>query len=346
MHGGQENFTGVAIIFDTFKNTESLSSHRDISVLVNDGKKNYELMKQSIQGCNTNPLVRYHSERADFQVTDASRANIVFKGHTLTIRIDAKNSGEWVDCVSFNLPSELPTGFLANSYMGITASTGQLADNHDVISVQTDSDYRGGDELVANEKRIAEASKSSAALKENLYPEIPNSGIDARTLRLEDTIRTLLSRLQTLELEAEHSRVASEEKIANIIGKLSKREDNSERRIDLIEQVVREKIAEHFDTHLEGRLADHADSLRADIEETVGNMANQIDEHVADLKTQGEQNTQAASKLKEKISEISQGGSGWKMPVYFLLFLIVGLAVAGFVAYQKLWKTWSKFSLD
>jgi mannose-binding lectin 2 len=75
LHGFQEKFSGIGIIFDTFKNTENLASHRDVTVLVNDGTKTYEMMTADVQGCNTN--VRYHAQRADFSVLDASRAKIV-----------------------------------------------------------------------------------------------------------------------------------------------------------------------------------------------------------------------------------------------------------------------------
>ncbi len=82
LHGFDETFTGVGIVVDTFKNTERLAQHRDITVLVNDGSRTFELMTDSenLQGCNIN--VRYHNERADFSVQDASRIKVVFKGDT------------------------------------------------------------------------------------------------------------------------------------------------------------------------------------------------------------------------------------------------------------------------
>lgn len=80
LHGFQEKFVGIGIIFDTFKNTENLASHRDVTVLVNDGSKTYELMTTDVQGCAAN--VRYHAQRADFSVLDASRAKIVLDEKT------------------------------------------------------------------------------------------------------------------------------------------------------------------------------------------------------------------------------------------------------------------------
>ena len=63
-HGFKEKFKGVAIIVDTFKNTEYAYAHRDITVLVNDGEKTYEMMTDDIVGCDVD--VRYHNARADF----------------------------------------------------------------------------------------------------------------------------------------------------------------------------------------------------------------------------------------------------------------------------------------
>ena len=75
VHGSQEKFLGIGIIFDTFKNTETLAAHRDVTVLINDGEKTWEMMTEDVKGCNLN--FRYHNERADFSVLDASRAQII-----------------------------------------------------------------------------------------------------------------------------------------------------------------------------------------------------------------------------------------------------------------------------
>ena len=80
LHGFQDKFVGIGIVFDTFKNTESLANHRDVTVLVNDGSKTYEMMVEDVQGCSAN--VRYHAQRADFSVLDASRAKLIVDDKT------------------------------------------------------------------------------------------------------------------------------------------------------------------------------------------------------------------------------------------------------------------------
>ena len=57
----------------------------------------------------------------------------------MNIQIDAKNQGDWINCVSINNLT-LPSNFVNKAHIGITASTGQLADNHDVLSLLSYSD--------------------------------------------------------------------------------------------------------------------------------------------------------------------------------------------------------------
>jgi len=137
LHGSLEKFVGIGIIFDTFKNTESLAAHRDVTILINDGEKTWEMMTEDVQGCNMN--VRYHNERADFSALDASRAQFIVSDTSLKVMVDAKNTGEWMQCATLDKLG-LPPGWIKDAYIGITASTGQLADNHDVIALETDSE--------------------------------------------------------------------------------------------------------------------------------------------------------------------------------------------------------------
>jgi mannose-binding lectin 2 len=58
---------------------------------------------------------------------------------SLQVFIDAANTGEWESCV--NVENTGLSDYWANrAYIGVTATTGQLADNHDVIALKTYSD--------------------------------------------------------------------------------------------------------------------------------------------------------------------------------------------------------------
>jgi hypothetical protein len=54
--------------------------------------------------------------------------------------MDLTGSGEYIDCAIVDNPS-LPKDWLKKAHIGITATTGALADNHDIISLQSFSDF-------------------------------------------------------------------------------------------------------------------------------------------------------------------------------------------------------------
>jgi mannose-binding lectin 2 len=58
---------------------------------------------------------------------------------SLQVFIDARNTGEWASCVNIS-SLNLPANWLTKAHIGISASTGQLADNHDVLYLKTFSD--------------------------------------------------------------------------------------------------------------------------------------------------------------------------------------------------------------
>lgn len=68
----------------------------------------------------------------------------------LTIRLDARGTGEFKDCVtSYKIP--IQSEWYKRLYLGVTASTGQLADNHDIISIITSA----GDSIAPEKQSLA-----------------------------------------------------------------------------------------------------------------------------------------------------------------------------------------------
>lgn len=58
---------------------------------------------------------------------------------SLEVLIDAHNTGEWVPCVTI-ADTGLPSNWARSAHIGLTATTGQLADNHDIISLKSFTD--------------------------------------------------------------------------------------------------------------------------------------------------------------------------------------------------------------
>jgi hypothetical protein len=286
-------------------------------------------MSKNVQGCNTNPTARYHNQRADFKATDASRIMISIEGTRLSIQIDAKNSGDWQECVQLQLP-ELSHDWLINSYMGITASTGSLGDNHDVFSVSTDTNVHSSTSVVANEKRMIAGGLEKLPVS-RLYSQNPNGPVEARLLSIENTLNDILIRLQEIDLHHEHSSVDSMEKIKNIVGKLSKREDKAEIRLEKLEQMVEDQVREHLDEHqneIDLLLESRTHEIKNEIQSTFDEVAESIEDHETKFENHKKRTAKHLENIAGNMAKGTGNSSSWQMPFYFLLFLVLGGGIA------------------
>ncbi|RLN32795.1 hypothetical protein BBJ28_00026525, partial [Nothophytophthora sp. Chile5] len=138
-HGFTDKYKGVGVVIDTFNNPEHKGGHKDVSIFVNDGDKNYEQMyAEKRMGCNA--AVRYHEQSANFDpVHSISRIKVKIDKTRLVVEVDEHASGLWVACHEMTLP--FSEDWLKTATIGITASTGALADNHDIIRLDAYTDF-------------------------------------------------------------------------------------------------------------------------------------------------------------------------------------------------------------
>lgn len=123
--GSKDYFSGVGIFFDTFQN--NVYSNQEfpyISASVFNGSTKYDSQldgKESmLAGC--------HCKLRGKETT----LSISYIGNQLAVSYSLDSSEDWRLCFYIH-DVLLPTGY----YFGITSATGDLADNHDVISVKT-----------------------------------------------------------------------------------------------------------------------------------------------------------------------------------------------------------------
>ena len=155
-----DDFKGFSVIFDTFKNSEFLAVHKDISVLTGNGlagagdRRNTERA-----GCDAD--FRYYEGADNFDVAKSlSFVKISLKGRKLKVSIDAKADGNFKSC--FETGNVLPDDFdISKGFFGLTATTGGLADNHDVLTMNAYKldapDQEGPDPELHFSKKAAEA---------------------------------------------------------------------------------------------------------------------------------------------------------------------------------------------
>uniref|UniRef100_H3C591 Lectin, mannose-binding 2-like a n=1 Tax=Tetraodon nigroviridis TaxID=99883 RepID=H3C591_TETNG len=125
--GNMDNFTGLGVFVDTYPNEEK---HLErifpyVLAMVGNGTISYDHERDGrpteLGGCNA--MVR--------NLKHDTFLFIRYIRRRLTVMIDIDGQHEWRDCL--DLPGvQLPRGY----YFGATALTGDLSDNHDIISLK------------------------------------------------------------------------------------------------------------------------------------------------------------------------------------------------------------------
>nr|GAT49080.1 mannose ER-Golgi intermediate compartment [Mycena chlorophos] len=125
--GSKDNWEGLAIFLDTYANTRHSYAFPRIMGMVGDGKTSYNAGNdgdgQEIGACSAN-----------FRQTNvATKLKITYvKDNFLDVKIQYRAWDEWTDCFYKEKVS-----LVSAPYLGFSALTGSLADNHDVVAVTT-----------------------------------------------------------------------------------------------------------------------------------------------------------------------------------------------------------------
>lgn len=117
--GSADHFDGLGIMFDTYSNVQQGHSQY-ISVIFGDGKTGYEHDKDGgdakLAGC----AVDFRGQKMDVK--------LIYDKELLRMYTGKPNEG-WEECFIVRRVKLDPGGFF-----GLSAATGDLADNHDVVS--------------------------------------------------------------------------------------------------------------------------------------------------------------------------------------------------------------------
>jgi len=160
----------------------------------------------------------------------------------VTVSIDEKNTGEFKTCIE-NAPLEgFPQGWVRNARLGVTASTGQLADNHDIISLKTAE----GDEF-SPEKTISEQPPAYMSTGTPLVDKAIRNAAEREGKRLE-------GKLETMTHDIEHHLHALYEKLENTVAKLKKQESLVEDRLKELEDKVAARLQGQLDSKVDQQI--------------------------------------------------------------------------------------------
>lgn len=147
--GHTDTFTGFGILFDTFRNVETGHIHKDISLLVSSGDEPAALDKDR-PGCESH--YRYYEGADSFDVDKESVVRIWVENGEISLEIDKYGQGDFKKCFSEKISDQLPEDWQERLHIGISASTGALADNHDVLELKVANPSRFKHMIEADEE--------------------------------------------------------------------------------------------------------------------------------------------------------------------------------------------------
>jgi mannose-binding lectin 2 len=131
--GSANNFEGLGIFFDTYKNNRPGVVFPMVMAMVGDGKVPYDKdtdgKENELAACSARGI-RHASVPTKFRLT-------YFQDKFLKLELQYKSEGEWTLCFESNEPPAIPQ----IAYLGFSAETGELSDNHDIISISAKNLY-------------------------------------------------------------------------------------------------------------------------------------------------------------------------------------------------------------
>lgn len=155
--GSADKFEGLGIFFDTYKNNRPGTIFPYVMAMVGDGTKVYDKANDGkdneYMGC---------SARGIRGATIPTKAKLTyFQEKSLKLELQYKTEDKWELCFETNEPPMIPSV----SYLGFSAETGELSDNHDIIMVAAKNlyDTKSRDQTVRPSAPggIADSSKPS-----------------------------------------------------------------------------------------------------------------------------------------------------------------------------------------
>lgn len=131
--GHTDNFEGLGIFIDTYKNNRPGVVFPYVMAMFGDGNTAYDKKNDGksgeMAGCSARGL-RNAKQPTKLRLT-------YFQDKQLKLELQYKNEDDWQLCFDADSPPAIPN----IAYLGFSAETGELSDNHDIVSVRAKNLY-------------------------------------------------------------------------------------------------------------------------------------------------------------------------------------------------------------
>jgi len=243
--GSSDTFTGFGVLFDTYANDEL---HRDVVVVASKNREQVLLSSgKDFPGCEMK--FRRWEGRQDFSVEQESIAKITLLGNRVVVEVDAMGQGDFKKCVDKDMTKYLPADskWRQNAHFAISATTGALHDNHDVLEVIT-TEAEQFDRLMEIHDDIIDSTAVEIAI-ENANLTAADIGHHVNSLAYE--VKFIDDKLSTLHHEIEHEVEKVGHRLEDLIDSIRNQEKRLEVRVTELERKISAELLAQLETRLQ-----------------------------------------------------------------------------------------------
>ena len=265
--GARDYWKGLGVMFDTYDNGQHSTTHPFVSVFVNDGTQSHvhgdSGVQRGIPACHSlfRKRIVASSARRILEPSQRTEVKVRRVGERLLVdvRIGGGGTDAWSRCVDVD-NVQLPD---AGYYFGLTSSTGDLTDNHDVYEfvlktkaappvadVETRSD-------IAAQEEMARASENGGTDDKTQATE-PDDDV-ARIVEQSDVIKLLKTQGEEHDARLAAIRTHLVEQIRGLTahmdsmtGKLKQQEEDLVKQLAHLEQIGHIEIDDALMAHRDG----------------------------------------------------------------------------------------------
>ncbi|KAJ5363531.1 L-type lectin-like domain-containing protein [Penicillium cataractarum] len=134
--GSTDRFEGLGIFVDTYKNNRPGVSFPYVMAMMGDGSTSYDQAHDGkaneLAGCSARGL-RNAPVPTKLRLT-------YFQDKSLTLDLQYKTEDTWTNCFTLNA-EDANIAIPSVAYLGLSAETGELSDNHDIVSLKAENLY-------------------------------------------------------------------------------------------------------------------------------------------------------------------------------------------------------------
>ena len=192
--GSMDYFFGLMVAFDTYNN-DGAGDHPLVTAMLNDGSIRYDASTDGAQQSADSCSFQYRNVANHGRV----QAKFTYVNDKFSVALRQSGDAEWFECI------EIEDIFLGvDKYFGLTAQTGDVADNHDVYSVRTRN-------LGPAQPDLSEIRKSYYRHQHELHEQAQAKKHEASVLSTEDfqsQVMALLHQVLSTQQLVEMSQVA------------------------------------------------------------------------------------------------------------------------------------------